>query len=200
MLPGNEAILLDTLLHEMTHMEAWLTHGERAHGRDWKSIAKRGGFGTTGVDELMASIGLTGGAFYGHFASKEALLGEVAARAWEQLNVALGTALSGFWILSANSWMHTPAGFAMEDGVAVPVNWFQIIFNPSFPYRLIHTVIASYLTTALVVGAVGAWHLLRDSTNAHARKMFSMAMWMAAIVAPIRPPTSTPSTSPREDL
>ena len=65
-------------------------------------------------------------------------------------------------------------------------SWLDIIFNPSFPYRLVHTVIAAYLTTAFVVGGVGAWHLLRDRTNAHARKMFSMAMWMAAIVAPIQ--------------
>ena len=62
----------------------------------------------------------------------------------------------------------------------------DIIFNPSFPYRLVHTVIAAYLTTAFVVGGVGAWHLLKDRANLHARKMFSMAMWMAAIVAPIQ--------------
>jgi cytochrome d ubiquinol oxidase subunit I len=65
-------------------------------------------------------------------------------------------------------------------------SWAAIIFNPSFPYRLVHTVIASYLTTALVVGAVGAWHLLRDPTQEHARRMFSMAMWMAALVAPLQ--------------
>jgi cytochrome d ubiquinol oxidase subunit I len=97
------------------------------------------------------------------------------------LMVAIGTLISAFWILSANSWMHTPTGFVMsEDGRFLPgPSWLEIIFNPSFPYRLTHTVIASYLTTAFVVGAVGAWHLLRDSGNAHARKMFSMAMWMA---------------------
>ena len=67
-----------------------------------------------------------------------------------------------------------------------PRGWMPIIFNPSFPYRLVHTVIAAYLTTALVVGAVGAWHLLKDSKQAHARKMFSMAMWMAALVAPVQ--------------
>jgi len=104
------------------------------------------------------------------------------------LMVAIGTLISAFWILSANSWMHTPTGYELTpDGRFVPgPSWWTIIFNPSFPYRLIHTVIASYLTTALVVGAVGAWHLLRDSTNAHARKMFSMAMWMAALVAPVQ--------------
>lgn len=65
-------------------------------------------------------------------------------------------------------------------------SWLTIIFNPSFPYRLVHTVIAAYLTTSLAVGAVGAWHLLRDRSNAGARTMFSMAMWMAALVAPVQ--------------
>jgi cytochrome d ubiquinol oxidase subunit I len=74
-----------------------------------------------------------------------------------------------------------------ENGQFLPgESWADIIFNPSFPYRLVHTVIAAYLTTALVVGGVGAWHLLRDSTNKHARTMFSMAMWMAALVAPVQ--------------
>ena len=102
--------------------------------------------------------------------------------------VALGTLISATWIISANSWMQTPVGFAMNaKGQFVPAgSWWTIMFNPSFPYRLVHTVIAAYLTTALTVGGVGAWHLLRDRANPHARKMFSMAMWMAALVAPIQ--------------
>ena len=103
------------------------------------------------------------------------------------LMVAGGTLLSAFWILSANSWMHTPAGYgANEDGQFIPLDWWQVIFNPSFPYRLTHMVLAAYLTTALVVGAVGAWHLLRDRANPGARIMFSMAMWMALLVAPVQ--------------
>ena len=102
------------------------------------------------------------------------------------LMVALGTCVSAFWILSANSWMQTPAGHVMRDGIAWPDDWLAIVFNPSFPYRLVHTVIAAYLTTAMIVGGVGAWHLLRDRANLHARKMFSMAMWMAALVAPVQ--------------
>lgn len=104
------------------------------------------------------------------------------------LMVAIGTFLSAFWILSANSWMQTPTGHVMgANGQFLPgESWLAIIFNPSFPYRLVHTVIATYLTTAFVVGAVGAWHLLRDRTNPHARTMFSMAMWMAALVAPVQ--------------
>jgi cytochrome d ubiquinol oxidase subunit I len=104
------------------------------------------------------------------------------------LMVAIGTMISAFWILSVNSWMQTPTGYAINpQGQFVPAaGWLPIIFNPSFPYRLAHTVIAAYLTTALVVGAVGAWHLLKDSTHERARKMFSMAMWMAALVAPVQ--------------
>ncbi len=103
------------------------------------------------------------------------------------LMVAFGTLLSAFWILSANSWMQTPAGFAInEAGQFVPSDWWAVIFNPSFPYRLVHMVLAAYLTTAFVVGAVGALHLLRDRGNATARVMFSMAMWMAAIVSPLQ--------------
>ena len=103
------------------------------------------------------------------------------------LAVAVGTFISAFWILAVNSWMHTPQGFIIgANGQFLPADWWAIIFNPSFPYRLVHTVIAAYLTTALIVGAVGAWHLLRDRGNAGARKMFSMAMWMAALVAPVQ--------------
>jgi len=102
--------------------------------------------------------------------------------------VAGGTFISAFWILSVNSWMQTPTGFEIgPNGQFLPGDsWLAIIFNPSFPYRLVHTVIAAYLTTALAVGGVGAWHLLRDKANSHARLMFSMAMWMAALVAPIQ--------------
>jgi cytochrome bd ubiquinol oxidase subunit I len=103
------------------------------------------------------------------------------------LMVATGTLISAFWILSANSWMQTPAGYAVNaDGQFIAVDWFKVIFNPSFPYRLVHMVLAAYLTTALVVGAVGAVHLLRDQHLAGPRVMFSMAMWMAALVAPIQ--------------
>lgn len=101
--------------------------------------------------------------------------------------VAFGTLLSATWILSVNSWMQTPAGFSINEvGQFVPENWWAIVFNPSFPYRLVHMVLAAYLTTALVVGAVGALHLLRNKTNLEARKNFSMAMWMLAIVAPLQ--------------
>ena len=103
------------------------------------------------------------------------------------LMVAIGTLMSAFWILSANSWMHTPAGFAVNDaGQFVATDWWALIFNPSFPYRLLHMVLAAYLTTALVVGAVGAYHLLHNQIRSGPRVMFSMAMWMIALVAPLQ--------------
>ncbi len=101
--------------------------------------------------------------------------------------VALGTLLSAFWILSANSWMQTPTGFEIkEDGIFYPLDWMEIIFNPSFPYRLAHMVTAAYLTTAFVIGGVGAWYLWRRIYEKHARVMVGMAMLMAFFVAPVQ--------------
>ncbi|MBA4785759.1 MULTISPECIES: cytochrome ubiquinol oxidase subunit I [Pseudorhizobium] len=103
------------------------------------------------------------------------------------LMVAFGTLMSATWILAVNSWMQTPQGFGMNDvGQFIPLDWWAIIFNPSFPYRLVHMVLAAYLTTALVVGAVGALHLIRRTSPLRAGKMFSMAMWMLMIVAPLQ--------------
>ncbi|MGH6923027.1 MAG: cytochrome ubiquinol oxidase subunit I [Propylenella sp.] len=103
------------------------------------------------------------------------------------LAVAVGALVSAFWILSANSWMHTPAGHGMNAaGQFVPRDWLAIIFNPSFPYRLVHMVLAAYLATAFLVGATGAYHLLRGRRGPDVRTMFSMAMWMAALVAPVQ--------------
>lgn len=101
--------------------------------------------------------------------------------------VAVGTLMSATWILSVNSWMQTLAGYGSNEiGQFVPEDWLQIVFNPSFPYRLVHMVLAAYLTTALVVGGVGGLHLLRSTVDAPARRMFSMAMWMLIVVAPLQ--------------
>ncbi|MCW1978252.1 cytochrome ubiquinol oxidase subunit I [Xanthomonas campestris] len=101
--------------------------------------------------------------------------------------VALGSLVSAFWILSANSWLHTPAGFARAaDGNFVPVDWLRIIFNPSFPWRMLHMSLAAFLATAAIIAAVGAWHVLRDTRNPGARLMFSMGLWVIAIVAPLQ--------------
>ncbi|SFU19633.1 cytochrome ubiquinol oxidase subunit I [Pseudomonas marincola] len=102
------------------------------------------------------------------------------------LMVAVGTLISTFWILASNSWMQTPQGFEIVDGRVIPVDWLAVIFNPSFPYRLLHMATAAFLATAFFVGASAAWHLLRGRDNPAVRKMLSMAMWMALIVAPVQ--------------
>jgi cytochrome bd ubiquinol oxidase subunit I len=102
------------------------------------------------------------------------------------ITVAFGTALSGFWILSANSWLHTPAGFELHNGIAFPVNWFDIIFNPSFPYRFTHMMTAAYLTTSLVVLAVGARYLIAQRFEAEAKTMVRMGLGMVALLAPLQ--------------
>ena len=101
--------------------------------------------------------------------------------------VAIGTLMSATWILAANSWMQTPAGYSINDvGQFTPEDWWAIIFNPSFPYRLVHMVLAAFLSTSFAVAGVAGWHLLKDRNNGATMRMFSMAMWMAAIVAPIQ--------------
>jgi cytochrome d ubiquinol oxidase subunit I len=101
--------------------------------------------------------------------------------------VAVGTLISAFWILAANSWMQTPQGFRLgEHGLLYPTNWFHVIFTPSFPYRFMHMVTAAYLTTAFVVGGIGAYYLWRNLHVSHARVMFGMAMIMAIFVAPLQ--------------
>ncbi|MGI4839142.1 MAG: cytochrome ubiquinol oxidase subunit I [Janthinobacterium lividum] len=100
--------------------------------------------------------------------------------------VAIGTLISTFWILASNSWMQTPQGYEIVDGRAVPADWLAVIFNPSFPFRLAHMSIAAFVATAFFVGASAAWHLLRGRRTPAIKRMFSMAMWMALIVAPIQ--------------
>src|SRR5947209_3587077 len=100
--------------------------------------------------------------------------------------VAVGTATSAFWILSANSWMHTPAGHEMRDGVAYPIDWWAIVFNPSFPYRLAHMLNASYLTAGFVVLAVSARYLLKGAHLAEARTMMRMAIGLLVVLAPLQ--------------
>ncbi len=100
--------------------------------------------------------------------------------------VALGTMISSTWILASNSWMHTPAGYVIVAGKVVPTDWLEVIFNPSFPYRLTHMVIAALLSTALFVAASSAWQLLHGRAVPAARKMLSMALWMVLIAAPVQ--------------
>jgi cytochrome bd ubiquinol oxidase subunit I len=102
------------------------------------------------------------------------------------LMVAIGTLISTFWILASNSWMQTPQGFRIEGDHVVPVDWFKIIFNPSFPYRLAHMAIAAFIVAALVVAATGAWHLLKGRRDPAIRKTFSMALWLLLALTPIQ--------------
>ena len=99
--------------------------------------------------------------------------------------VAIGTAISAFWILSANSWMQTPTGHEMRGGVAYPVDWLSIVFNPSFPYRFAHMLNAAYLTTGFVVFAVGARYLLAGRHMDEGRTMLRMAIGLTAILRTI---------------
>ncbi|MCW5692389.1 MAG: cytochrome ubiquinol oxidase subunit I [Pseudolabrys sp.] len=100
--------------------------------------------------------------------------------------VAFGTMSSAFWILSANSWMQTPTGYAIKNGVAVPVDWLKVIFNPSFPYRFAHMLNAAYLTTAFVVLGVGARFLLERRHLREGRTMLRMGIGLAAVLAPLQ--------------
>ncbi len=97
--------------------------------------------------------------------------------------VALGTLMSAFWILAANSWMHTPAGYVQEGSRFIPADWLAVIFNPSLPYRFVHMVFACYLSTAMVVAGVAAWHLLRGSATDSNRVMLRMSLPFIALVA-----------------
>jgi cytochrome bd ubiquinol oxidase subunit I len=103
------------------------------------------------------------------------------------LMVASGTLISAFWILAANSWMQTPTGHVMgSDGVLHVASWYQVIFNPSFPYRFSHMVAAAYLTTAFMVGGIGAWYILRDRNIAHGRIMLGMGLSLIIWLAPLQ--------------
>lgn len=100
--------------------------------------------------------------------------------------VALGTLLSTFWILSANSWMQTPAGFKIIDGLFYPTSWLDIIFNPSFPYRFTHNVVGFYITTAFVVIAVAAYYIRKNIFLQESKLMFSMTLWLLTLFVPLQ--------------
>ena len=100
--------------------------------------------------------------------------------------VALGTTLSAFWIISLNSWMHTPTGFELRDGIAHPISWVQIIFNPSMPYRLSHVLIASGLTASFVIAGISAYRILRGDSKPAPQLALQHALWVAAVLAPLQ--------------
>ncbi|QGZ63074.1 cytochrome ubiquinol oxidase subunit I [Paraburkholderia acidisoli] len=100
--------------------------------------------------------------------------------------VAVGTLISTFWILSSNSWMQTPQGFIVQNGHVVPVDWLAVIFNPSFPYRLAHMTMAAFIVAALIVAATGGWHLLHGRRDPEVKTMYSMALWLLLVLAPVQ--------------
>jgi cytochrome d ubiquinol oxidase subunit I len=102
------------------------------------------------------------------------------------LIVAVGTTLSAFWIISLNSWMHTPAGFEMRDGVAYAVDWWAIVFNPSMPYRLTHVLLASGLTAAFLIAGISAYRIKRGDDKKAPKLALKSAIFVAAILMPIQ--------------
>ena len=100
--------------------------------------------------------------------------------------VAIGTTLSAFWILSLNSWMQTPVGFEMRDGIAYPTDWWAIIFNPSFPYRFTHKLIASGLTASFLIAGISSYRLLRGDDKKAPRLTLKVALVVAAVLAPLQ--------------
>jgi cytochrome d ubiquinol oxidase subunit I len=100
------------------------------------------------------------------------------------LLVAIGTTASAFWILALNSWMHTPQGFEVIDGELHATDWLAIVFNPSFPYRLAHMLLASGLTVAFLIAGLSAFQLLRNRAHAPARGMLKVGLVIAAVLGP----------------
>ncbi|OIN12248.1 cytochrome ubiquinol oxidase subunit I [Oceanisphaera psychrotolerans] len=100
--------------------------------------------------------------------------------------VALGTWISAFWIIAANSWMQTPAGYEIVDGRFEVASWMEVVFNPSMPYRLVHMLLAAMLSATFVIGGVSAWYLRKNRDVAFARKGLSMALWAALVLAPLQ--------------
>jgi cytochrome d ubiquinol oxidase subunit I len=102
------------------------------------------------------------------------------------LMIASGTLFSSFWILAANSWMQTPAGYEIIDGRFFPTNWFDVVFNPSFPFRLAHTVTGFFVTTGFVVVAIAAWLIHKARSVEEGRVMLSMTLWLLTFLVPLQ--------------
>jgi len=100
--------------------------------------------------------------------------------------VAFGTTMSAFWILSLNSWMQTPAGFEIVDGKFMPVDWFAVVFNPSFPYRLAHKLLASALTASFLIAGLCAWQLIKGSATGGTHKALRTAIIAASVAMPLQ--------------
>jgi cytochrome d ubiquinol oxidase subunit I len=156
-------------------------------GTNWSELSRRGGnvLGPLLSYEVLTAFFLEAG-FLGImlFGARRV---PKAVHFFASLMVALGTVISAFWILSANSWMQTPAGYTVAaDGVLHVANWWQVIFNPSFPYRFVHMVAAAYLTTAFMVSGIGAWYVLRSRSMPQGRIMLGMGLSLIVWLAPLQ--------------
>ncbi|OHV11552.1 cytochrome ubiquinol oxidase subunit I [Kushneria phosphatilytica] len=155
-------------------------------GTNWSGFAERAG-DITGVlltYEVLTAFFLEAG-FLGIMLFGEDRVGK-RLHFFATCMVALGTLISMTWILMSNSWMQTPSGYEIVDGRFEPANWLNIMFNPSFPYRIVHMGLAAFISVGFVVGGVGAYHLLRNRRDEAARKMFSMAMWAIVVALPLQ--------------
>jgi len=155
-------------------------------GTNWSRLSDAAG---NVIGPLMAYEGLI--AFFLEAAFLGVLLfGRTLVPPWAHfiaaLMVALGTLFSSFWILATNSWMQTPAGYTFVDGRFYPVDWLHVIFNPSFPYRLTHTVLAFYITSAVVVMGVGAYTVRRGRFAEEGRVMVTTALSLLAVLVPLQ--------------
>jgi cytochrome d ubiquinol oxidase subunit I len=156
-------------------------------GTNWSELSRRGGnvIGPLLSYEVLTAFFLEAG-FLGIM-----LFGWKRVPKWVHFfatcMVALGTLISAFWILSANSWMQTPAGYSVDaNGVLHVADWWKMIFNPSFPYRFSHMVAAAYLTTAFIVAGIGAWYILRNKSVPEGRIMLGMALSLLVWLAPLQ--------------
>lgn len=155
-------------------------------GTNWSEFSRFAG-GVTGpllAYEVLSAFFLEAG-FLGIMLFGWGRVGK-KAHFFATLMVAVGTCISMFWILSSNSWMQTPQGFTIENGIVVPQDWFAIVFNPSFPYRLAHMAIAAFMVAALLVASTASWHLLKGRRDELVKKSFSMALWLILILAPLQ--------------
>ena len=156
-------------------------------GTNWSEFSRRGGnvIGPLMSYEVLTAFFLEAG-FLGIMLFGQQRVPK-AVHLFATAMVALGTVISAFWILSANSWMQTPVGFTVDaEGVLHVADWWQVIFNPSFPYRFTHMLAAAYLTTAFAVGGVGAWYILRGENVPHGRIMLGMALSLIVWLAPLQ--------------
>ncbi|HVQ05309.1 MAG TPA: cytochrome ubiquinol oxidase subunit I, partial [Burkholderiaceae bacterium] len=155
-------------------------------GTNWPGFMERAGdvAGPLLAYEVLTAFfleaGFLGIMLFGH--------GKVSERVhlWATFFVAFGTTLSAFWILALNSWMQTPTGHSVVDGRFVVDDWLRVIFNPSFPYRLTHMLLASTLTCAFLLAGLSAWQLLKGSAPASAPKVLRVALTLAALLIPLQ--------------